>query len=49
MELNQSGTAFDAIFAIADSIAIGSLRALKDYGISVSEEVAVIGFDGLGA
>lgn len=47
VELIQSGTAFDAIFAIADSIAIGCLRALKDQGISVPEEVAVIGFDGL--
>lgn len=47
VELIQSGTKFDAIFAIADSIAIGCLRALRDQGIRVPEDVAVIGFDGL--
>ena len=47
MDLIQSGTKFDAIFAIADSIAIGCLRALRDQGLRVPEDVAVIGFDGL--
>ena len=47
MDLIRSGTKFDAIFAIADSIAIGCLRALRDQGIRVPEDVAVIGFDGL--
>lgn len=47
VDLIQSGTKFDAIFAIADSIAIGCLRALRDQGIRVPEDVAVIGFDGL--
>jgi len=36
-----------AIFAISDSIAIGAIRALKDIGLRVPEEVSVIGFDGL--
>ena len=47
VDLIRSGTKFDAIFAIADSIAIGCLRALRDQGIRVPEDVAVIGFDGL--
>ncbi len=46
-QLLRSGTDFDAVFAIADSIAIGSLRALRDSGISVPEAVSVVGFDGL--
>ena len=36
-----------AIFAISDSIAFGAIRALKDIGLRVPEEVSVIGFDGL--
>ena len=36
-----------AIFALSDSIAIGAIRALKDIGLRVPEEVSVIGFDGL--
>lgn len=47
MDLIHSGTPFDAVFCISDSIAIGSLRALKDAGIKVPEQVSVVGFDGL--
>ena len=46
-ELLRSGVPFDAIFAIADSIAIGSLRALRDHDIAVPAQVSVVGFDGL--
>jgi LacI family transcriptional regulator len=34
-----------AIFAATDELAFGAIRALKDYGISVPNEVSVIGFD----
>lgn len=34
-----------AVFAAADIIAFGAIRALEDAGISVPEEMAVIGFD----
>lgn len=47
MKLVRSGTAFDAIFAISDSIAIGCLRALRENGIEVPGQVSVVGFDGL--
>jgi LacI family transcriptional regulator len=36
---------FDAVFAGDDEAAIGTLQALKEFGISVPEEVAVVGFD----
>lgn len=38
---------FTALFAAADVMAIGAIRALKDNGYSVPEDVSVMGFDGL--
>jgi LacI family transcriptional regulator len=35
----------DAIFAASDSMAIGALRALRDAGRLVPQDVAVVGFD----
>lgn len=36
-----------AIFAMADVMAIGAIRALRDNGLRVPEDVSVMGFDGL--
>ncbi|CAM3960149.1 MULTISPECIES: LacI family DNA-binding transcriptional regulator [Shewanella] len=36
---------FDAIFAASDLIAIGAMRALKEQGIKVPEDVAIVGYD----
>ena len=36
-----------AIFTMADSMAIGACRALMDMGLSVPDDISVIGFDGL--
>lgn len=36
-----------AIFGISDVIAFGAIRALKDIGLRVPEDISVIGFDGL--
>ncbi|MBQ9328775.1 MAG: LacI family DNA-binding transcriptional regulator [Solobacterium sp.] len=36
-----------ALFAIGDTIAIGAMRAIKDMGLSVPEDVSVIGYDGI--
>ena len=38
---------FTALFAVADVLAIGAIRALRDRGLRVPEDVSVMGFDGL--
>lgn len=47
MALLDRGRQFTAIFAMADVMAIGAIRALQDRGLRVPEDVSVIGFDGL--
>ena len=42
-----SGRKFTALFAAADVMAIGAIRALRDSGLRVPEDVSVMGFDGL--
>ena len=34
-----------AVFAVTDELALGALRALSEAGISVPEEISVVGFD----
>ena len=41
------GRKFTAIFAMADVMAIGAIRALREAGLRVPEDVSVMGFDGL--
>lgn len=36
-----------AVFAMADVIAIGAIRAITDKGLRVPEDISVIGFDGI--
>ena len=36
-----------ALFAMSDAVAIGAIRALRDLGRSVPEDISVIGFDGI--
>ncbi|TPH15083.1 LacI family DNA-binding transcriptional regulator [Litorilituus lipolyticus] len=43
--LIESNESFDAICAASDLIAIGAMRALKEHGKSIPEEVTVAGFD----
>jgi len=46
-DLLASGAGFDAIFAVNDMTAIGALKALREKGRKVPEDVAVAGFDNL--
>ena len=45
--LLADGVAFDGLFALNDTLALGALRALGEAGLRVPEDVAVIGFDNI--
>ena len=45
--LLERGVDFDAVFAVADVMAIGAIQALSDRGLSVPGDVSVVGFDDL--
>ena len=40
-----SGTAFTALFVGNDQMALGAIRALRDAGLRVPQDVSVVGFD----
>ena len=46
-QLIASGREFTALFAAADVMAIGAIRALHNNGLRVPQDVSVMGFDGL--
>ncbi len=46
-KLIAEGRHFTALFAIADVMAIGAIRALHNNGLRVPQDVSVMGFDGL--
>jgi LacI family transcriptional regulator len=46
-KLLKNGSAYTAIFAISDVMAIGAIRALWEAGKRVPEDVSIIGLDGL--
>ena len=46
-KLIENGREFTALFAVADVMAIGAIRALRDAGLRVPEDVSVMGYDGL--
>lgn len=43
--LLRTGQAFDAVLGVNDALAVGAMRALRDAGLRVPEDVAVTGFD----
>ena len=46
-QLIADGRSFTALFAVADVVAIGAIRALHNNGLRVPRDVSVMGFDGL--
>jgi len=48
-ELLSREEPFDAIFAASDLIALGAMHALRDEGISIPAQVAIVGFDDIPA
>jgi len=49
LSLLESGEPFDAIFCCCDEMALGVLPTLREHGISVPDQVGVVGFDGIRA
>lgn len=47
LRLLRQGAEFTALFAVADVVAVGAIRALRENGLRVPEDVSVMGFDGL--
>ena len=45
--LVESGTRFDGVVCITDTVALGMIRGLADHGLLVPGDVRVIGFDGI--
>jgi DNA-binding LacI/PurR family transcriptional regulator len=43
--LLDAGVAFDAVFAACDLIAVGAMKGLRERGLSIPGDVAVMGFD----
>ena len=43
----DKGIAFDAIFAIADNLAMGAMRALREKGIIVPKDCSIVAIDGI--
>lgn len=46
-QLVADGVAFDGVFCITDTIALGVLRGLRDAGVTVPNDVKVVGFDNI--
>lgn len=46
-ELLSKESKVDAIFAACDMVAIGAIKAIKDLGKKVPEDIEIIGFDGI--
>lgn len=46
-KLLECGESFTALYAVADALAIGALRALYEAGLRVPEDISLAGYDGI--
>ncbi|MCI7792179.1 MAG: substrate-binding domain-containing protein, partial [Lachnospiraceae bacterium] len=46
-KLIESDEQFSAVYAVADALAIGAIRALLEAGLRVPDDVSVAGYDGI--
>ncbi len=46
MRLLDKNIEISAVFAMSDVMAIGAIRAIRDKGLSVPEDISIVGFDG---
>ncbi len=47
IELLDKASDITAVFAMSDVMAMGAIRAIKDRGLSVPQDISVVGFDGI--
>ena len=47
MELERNGVKYSAILAANDMMALGALKAVRELGYKVPDEVQIIGFDNI--
>ena len=47
LELERSGVSYSAILAANDLMALGALKAVREFGYRVPEDVQIIGFDNI--
>ncbi len=47
MRLLEKEIPLSAVFAMSDTMAVGAIRAICDYGKRVPEDISVMGFDGI--
>lgn len=47
LKLLEGNLPFDAIFGASDLIVIGAIKALKEHGLKVPRDIAVVGFDNI--
>ena len=47
VELLNKESEITAVFAMSDVTAIGAMRAIRDFGLRVPEDISVMGFDGI--
>ncbi|BFM19191.1 LacI family DNA-binding transcriptional regulator [Gilvimarinus japonicus] len=45
LQLHERGLRFDAVFGASDLIAIGAMKAVEEAGMTIPDDVAIMGFD----